>query len=108
MVESREVADYWMKGAEEFDSLDATDQQRLIFFERRALLHWHNMYGLRQQNLVTDADWFELEWVIRNIGRRQSVRETWKRFRDSFQGPFQEFIERQFSLADAAVKDSKA
>jgi hypothetical protein len=104
LVESREVADYWMKGISDFGSLDETDRQRLIFFERRALLHWHNMYGLREQNLVTDADWYELQWIIRNIGSRQSVREAWKVFRDSFQPPFQEFVERQFSIADAAVE----
>ena len=103
IVERREVAEYWMKGATEFDSLDETDRQRLIFFERRAILHWHNMFGLHAQNLVPDSDWNELTWIIRNIGRRQSIRETWSIFKDSFRKPFQEFIEEQFSTADSAV-----
>ena len=103
IVESREVAEYWMKGATEFNSLDETDRQRLIFFERRAILHWHNMFGLHAQNLVPDSDWYELTWIIRNIGRRQSVRESWSIFKDSFRKPFQEFIEEQFSTADSAV-----
>ncbi len=103
IIESREVAEYWMKGATEFDSLDETDRQRLVLFERRAILHWHNMFGLHVQNLVPDSDWHELQWVIRNIGRRQAVRESWNIFKDSFQKPFQEFIEEQFSIADSAV-----
>lgn len=100
LVHSREVAEYWMKGATQFDSLDEVDKQRLIFFERRAILHWHNMFGLHEQNLVPEADWHELKWIIRNIGRRQSVRASWRIFKDSYEKPFQQFIETQFSIAD--------
>ena len=103
IIHSREVAEYWMKGATEFDSLDETDRQRLVLFERRAILHWHNMFGLHAQNLVPDSDWYELKWVIQNIGRRQAIRESWNIFKDSFQKPFQDFIEEQFSIADSAV-----
>lgn len=104
LVHSREVAEYWMKGATEFTSLDEVDKQRLIFFERRALLHWHNMFGLHQKNLVPDADWHELKWIIQNIGRRQSIRASWNIFKDSYEKPFQEFIDEQFSIADGATE----
>ena len=100
IVRSREVAEYWAKGAAEFESLDEVDKQRMIFFERRALLHWHSMYGLRQQNLVSDADWHELKWVIRNIGFRQSIRASWAAFREGYEDSFQNFIDQQFLLAD--------
>ncbi len=103
IIESREIAEFWMKGATEIDSLDDTDRQRLIFFERRAITHWHNMFGLREQNLILDADWYELKWIIQNIGHRQAIRETWSIFKDSFQNPFQEFIEEQFAIADGAL-----
>ncbi len=102
IIESREVAEYWMKGATEFDSLDETDRQRLMIYERQAISHWHNMFGLHAQNLLPDSDWYELTWIIREIGRRQSVRESWSIFKDSFRKPFQEFIEEQFSTADSA------
>ena len=100
VIHSREIAEFWMKGATEFESLDDVDKQRLIFFERRAILHWHNMFGLRAQELVPDSDWIEMKWIIQNIGRRQSIRESWKVFRGSFQAPFQNFIEEQFAIAD--------
>ena len=103
MIHSREVAEYWMKGATELDSLDETDRQRLMFFERRAIMHWHNMFGLHAQNLVPDSDWQELKWVIQNIGRRQAVRESWRIFKVAYQKPFQEFVDEQFSIADSAV-----
>ena len=103
IIHSREVAEYWMKGATELDSLDETDRQRLMFFERRAIMHWHNMFGLHAQNLVPDSDWQELKWVIQNIGRRQAVRESWRIFKVAYQKPFQEFVDEQFSIADSAV-----
>lgn len=103
IIHSREVAEYWVKGATELDSLDDTDRQRLMFFERRAIMHWHNMFGLHAQNLVPDSDWQELKWVIQNIGRRQAVRESWKIFKVAYQKPFQEFVDEQFSIADSAV-----
>lgn len=102
IVHSREVAEFWAKGATEFESLDDIDKQRLVFFERRAILHWHNMFGMRQQDLVPESDWIEMKWIIQNIGRRQSIREAWKVFKDSFQAPFQVFIEEQFAIADDA------
>jgi len=83
------VAEYWLKGATEFAGLDEIDQQKIVFFERRAILHWHNMFGLHEQNLVPDADWYELKWVIQNIGFRQSIRASWSIFRDSYEKPFQ-------------------
>ncbi len=103
IIHSREVAEYWIKGATELDSLDETDRQRLMFFERRAIMHWHNMFGLHAQNLVPDSDWQELKWVIQNIGRRQALRESWRIFKGGYQKPFQEFIDEQFSIADSAV-----
>jgi hypothetical protein len=98
IVHSREVAEFWMKGATEFQNLDEIDKQRLVFFERRAILHWHNMFGLREHNLVPDSDWLEMKWI-----RRQSIRESWKIFKDSFQKPFQDFMEEQFAIADSAL-----
>ena len=101
IVHSRELAEVWAKGDASFDELDDVDKHRLIFFERRAILHWHNMFGMREQDLVPESDWIEMKWIIQNIGRRQSIRESWEFFKPSFQKPFQDFMEEQFRIADA-------
>ena len=101
---SQEFAELWAKGASDFESLGEIQRLRLIFFERGAILHWHNMFGLRTQGLLSDADWKELLWIIRNLGgRRQAILEAWKMFRDSFEEPFQEFLEEQFSTGAKLV-----
>ena len=105
VINSREVAEMFMKGYSELDDLDDTDRQRVLLFERRALLHWHNMFGLRRRNLLQDSDWHELIWVIRHFGRRQAVRESWRLFKGCFGKPFQDFIEEQFSIGDEMVAD---
>ena len=100
VIESRELAEIWTKGGNEFDELDNVDQQRLLFFERRAIMLWHHYFHLRSEGIVSDANWYEQEWIIRNIGRRQALRETWKRFNGNFDDEFGAYIDEQFAIAD--------
>ena len=106
VLENREFAEVWMKGGENFDDLDDVDQQRLLFFERRAIILWHHIYQLRQQGLCPDANWQEQVWVIQSIGRRQAVRVAWNMYKGAFEAPFQEFVNNEFALADAETPES--
>jgi hypothetical protein len=88
----RVFAELWIKGWSDFESLDAVDRQRLIIFEWQAISAWHNWFNLRQQALVSDAQWAELTGIFGNLGKRQSIRESWKSFKDIYDTPFQRFI----------------
>jgi hypothetical protein len=103
LIENREVAEIWFKGGTDFDSLDEVDKQRLIFFERRAIVLWHHLFSLYQQGLFPEADRHWNEWVIQNIGRRQAIRESWQLFKESYEKPFQDYIDGQFAIADSAA-----
>ena len=103
LLDSRDLAEVWVKGGTQFDALDEVDQQRAVFFEYRAIVLWHHVFELRQQKLTSDADWHWSEWVIQNIGRRQAVREAWQVFKNAYDKPFQEYIDRQFAIADGAT-----
>ncbi len=92
IIADRKLAELWVKGDSEFESLDAVDQQRLIFFEWQALNAWNNSFRLRKKNLLSDQEWRNQLWIWRNIGQRQAVRESWKIFRDSYETSFQEFM----------------
>ena len=100
IIQSRELAEVWMKGEAEFSSLEPADQTRLLFFERRAIVLWHHRFQLHQQNLVPDAAWQEQIWIMQNIGRRQAIREAWRTFREAYGPAFQEFMDGQFAIAD--------
>ena len=102
IIQSQELAEVWMKGETEFSSLAPADQTRLMFFERRAIVLWHHRFQLHRQHLVPDASWHEQVWIIQNIGRRQAVREAWRAFRGAYDPAFQEFMDRQFTIADRA------
>lgn len=93
IVESREVAELWVKGESDngFESLDLVDQQRLIMFEHRALSGWSNLYQMRQRKLLPDAQWHELNGLMETLGQRRAVRASWQRFKPSFEEPFQTF-----------------
>ena len=101
ILESREIAELWAKGGDDFAGLDAVDRQRLIFFERRAFVHWHNMFSLYEQRLVSDADWRDLQWIMRTVGRRQSVQEAWRVFGGGFSAGFREVVNEVFKTGDA-------
>ncbi len=109
LIASGELAEIWLKGENEFESLRPADQQRLLFFERRAIMLWHHQYQLRHQGLMPDANWHETLWIIQMIGRRQACRKAWEIFRDGFELGFQEFIDEHFSIADSeTLGDTKA
>ena len=100
LIQSRELAEVWMKGETEFSSLEPADQTRLIFFERRAIVLWSHRFQLRQQHLLSDTQWHEQTWIIQKIGRRQAVREAWRSFREGYGPAFQEFMDGEFAIAD--------
>ena len=101
LIENGELAKIWLKGESEFASLQPEDQQRLLFFERRAIMLWHHQFQLRHQGLMPDASWHETVWIIRTIGRRQVVREAWRIFGEAFDPEFREFINEQLSIAES-------
>ncbi|MGD2166920.1 MAG: hypothetical protein PVF63_02365 [Gammaproteobacteria bacterium] len=92
VANSRELAEYWTKGAAEFDSLDEVDRQRMMLFEWRAFTAWNQLFQLYQQGLLPDSQWNELVWSVKNFGDRQSAREAWVVFKDAFGQPFQDFV----------------
>jgi hypothetical protein len=97
---SGEFAEIWLKGRTEFESLSEVERIRLIFHSRSAILHWHNMFGMREQNLLSDSDWSELVWLIEHLIRgRQDTLEAWRMFRGSFDERFQEFLDARIEVA---------
>ena len=105
LIESAEVTELWLKGDHELDELSEADRQRLLFFERRAISLWHHNFQLRDQDLFPDAMWHNQNWIIQNFGRRQAIREAWSLFKDSHETSFQEYVDKQFKIADDASKE---
>jgi hypothetical protein len=88
----REFAELWFKAGSDFQSLDAVDQQRLIFWEWQAIAAWSNYFDLRQSGLISDAQWSQLVWQFDALGQRQSVREAWKAIKRGYVPEFQHFM----------------
>lgn len=99
MIVHRDVAELWTRGRQNFQSLDEVDQIRLIYFERRAIVHWSNMFRLKQRRQLPDSSWDELVWLIRSFGTNQGLVATWNIFRESFERDFRDFLDEQFKAA---------
>lgn len=99
LVDHPEFAEIWVRAHSDLESLGEVERTRLIFFSRTAIVHWHNMFRLREQGLLPDADWEELKWLIRLVGVRQDTRAAWHMFRESFEDSFQAFMDAQLAKA---------
>ncbi len=101
-VENRDVAAIWVKSGTDadFEALDEVDRQRAVIFEFRAIAAWSHLFQLRQQGLLPDPQWKELNWIVATIGKRRATREAWQFFGESYDRSFRDFIESR--LADQA------
>ena len=95
VIDDPEFTEIWIKGNDRFKDLSEVEQHRLLFFERRAIVLWHHNYHLRQQGIYPDENWRHQNWIIQNIGRRQSVREAWRQFKGSHEPTFQAYVDDQ-------------
>jgi hypothetical protein len=100
VIENKDFSKLWLQSREDFDSLDEADKNRMIFFERRAIIHWESMYQMHMKGLLPDSNWNELKWLIQNFGMHQGLRQTWNIFKNSFEIDFQNFIEEQFAKSE--------
>ena len=108
LSDSQEFTEIWLKGVTEFDGLDEAERTRLIFFARSAIVHWHNMFNLRARDLLSDADWNEMTWLIQHVGLRQDTLAAWKTFKDSFDESFQQFLDAQLASDPSADRAARA
>lgn len=101
VIENRDVAEFWVKGALEFNELDDVDQQRLMLFERRAFSLWHHLWQLRDRGLYSDSDWENMQLTISHFGQRASARSAWSSFRATYGERFQQFLDNAMTRKDA-------
>ncbi|NIQ12005.1 MAG: hypothetical protein GWO23_21225 [Gammaproteobacteria bacterium] len=99
LIESEELAEIWLKGDHRLSELSEANRQRLLLFERRAITLWHHNYQLRIQGLLSDAVWHYQNAMIRFLSQRQSMREAWGIFKDTFEPSFQTYVDDQFRAA---------
>ena len=107
-IANRELAEVWVKGGSDFGALDTVDQERMVFFERRAIIWWHHTFQLHRRGLFTESEWKAQIGIIRAVGNRSSVRAAWGRFREGFDKPFQDFVDEQFEVAGVQAPISGA
>ena len=100
LVQQRDVAEIWVKGSDNFRELDPVDQQRVMFFESRAITVWNHYFHMRDKGLIEDYLWEEMLWLFRNIGKRESMQETWKLWRSAYLPGFREFMDQYLLPAE--------
>ena len=103
IIESEEFAEIWLKGDHRLNELSEANLQRLILFERRAIVLWHHHFQQHRQNFVSDEMWYYTSGIIQFLSLREAVRVAWSIFRNHYEPSFQEYIDEQFRLAREAA-----
>lgn len=105
MIESEELAEIWLKGDHRLTELSEANLQRLLQFERRAITLWHHNFQLRRQELLSNATWHYQNQMIQFLCHRQSIRQAWGIFKNTFETPFQEYVDDQFRIASGTSSE---
>ncbi len=93
IVADRQLAEVWFQGGNGFDDLDEVDRERMILFERRGFDLCHLAWQQRKRGILDESDWKKARATIETIGGRQSIRESWKVFRNFYDGEFQKLMD---------------
>lgn len=93
IAESRDVADVWMRGLENLDSLDETDRLRFDYIGARLLQAWQSQY--RRSIQTEDADtWAVALRYVKMYFRSPGFRDLWQRSRTLYLAEFVEAIDQ--------------
>ncbi len=94
VANDRALAEVWVRGGADFQGLDPVDQQRMIFFEWRALELWHHTFHQHRRGILPNEHWTKIEAIFRGpIGERESLQEAWQTFRVTYDPAFQDLID---------------
>ncbi len=107
VVNDRELAEVWLRGGADFQSLDPVDQQRMVFFEWRAIELWHHTFHQRGRGILSDDQWAKVEAIFQGpIGKRESIHEAWRTFRSTYDQAFQELMDPYLGAPGAADQEA--
>ena len=99
IVQDRQLAETWARAGTHFNELDAVDQQRLLFFEWRAIESWNHAFVQRKRGVLRDEEWNRVTGIIDVVGSSQAIQESWKVFRGLYDEEFQVFFESRLDSA---------
>ena len=102
-VRDRKLAEVWATAGTNFDELDEVDQQRLLFFEWRAIESWNLAFTQRKSGVLGDSEWKRVTGTIEVVGSRQAIHEAWKVFQHLYDDDFRNFMK---SSLDGALQNS--
>jgi peroxiredoxin family protein len=93
LIQDREMAEFWVKGARKFDTYDQVDQYRY-----KSLLIWwlllhENIYYQKQNKLLDEkiyASWlYDLTFFV----HQQQLKLRWEELKDAFQSDFRDHVD---------------
>lgn len=92
--DSAEFAAIYLRGLQSFDALDSVSKVRFSVYLGRSLRNLEGMYFHRQDGILGDSLWAEMEQILCDVLANQGTREWWATRRHWYTDDFAAMVDR--------------
>ncbi|MBD0370227.1 MAG: hypothetical protein ICV60_05280 [Pyrinomonadaceae bacterium] len=108
LIQDRESAELWMRGAFEYDRLDRVDKYRYQMMLYWWLIFHENVFYQRQNNLLDKHIYASWAYDLKNFVEKQRLVMHWPELRPSFQKEFRRHIDQLIENSMSTSQSSEA
>jgi hypothetical protein len=94
LIQDRQMAEFWYKGADQFDKMDEIDQQRYYELLTWWLILHENIYYQYTEGLIEEGYYKAWSHDLRKFVTTQNLGRHWKEMKPSYQSEFAEHVDR--------------
>jgi len=103
LIQDRNLADLYTRGAAQYDTLDAVDQYRYKCLLKWWLIYYENVFYQWQQGMLDDLSYEPWATDLKLFIAQHNLRAHWKEIRNQYQVGFADHISRQIAELDRGV-----
>jgi hypothetical protein len=92
--DSAEFAAIYLRGLQSFDALDSVSKVRFSVYLGRSLRNLEGMYFHRQEGILGDSLWAEMERILCDVLANPGTREWWATRRHWYTDDFAAMVDR--------------
>jgi hypothetical protein len=104
LIQDRESAELWVRGAFEYEHLDDVDKYRYQMMLYWWLIFHENVFYQRQNNLLDKHIYASWAYDLRNFAEKQRLASHWPELRPSFQMEFRRHIDHIIEEGSGTAK----
>ncbi len=103
LIQDRQMAEFWHKGASQFDQMDEIDQQRYTDLLTWWLILHENIYYQYTKGLIDKDSYAAWSYDLEKFVKMQNLGRHWESMRITYQPKFAEHVNELIQKAQPAL-----